>query len=166
MGMIRINGAKLLYIAAIVAVCLAFAWKPIAIHIWRIDHPRKVRVSGLEIAIPFPWAISSTGTVAKLRSFSSLWPSVNDDDATAVMEATPVDQKQESDTQWFAIRTKRFADGGYNGIRSLYLHRNRTICVEAQKASTHAAYCRSISGINLIYSGGYNRLSSAEEILP
>jgi hypothetical protein len=155
-----------LYVILLALLCLAAAWKPEVIVVWRASHASSVVVSERNLRIPFPWAVSSTSLPARAQSFATLWPTWKDDSVGVQLEKTPAEQEKESDEMWVLDRNARFTSGGYKDIRNQSFSGGAILCSEVSNNGILIAYCRSKANINLIYRGSGVGLQSAIALMP
>jgi hypothetical protein len=154
------------YIISFVLLCLAAAWKPEVIAVWRAVHDNYVVIGERSLRIPFPWAVSSTKLPARARSFATLWPTWKDDDIGVQLEETPAEQEKESDEMWVLDRNARFTSSGYKDVRNESFVGGKILCSEVSRNELLIAYCRSKANINLIYRGSRVRLQGAIALMP
>jgi hypothetical protein len=66
---------------------LSLGWKPESILAWRLTHMNSASVGDREVQIPFPWVLARPKSPIKASTFSTLWPTLeNDDYLTAILE--------------------------------------------------------------------------------
>ena len=154
------------YVILFALLCLAAAWKPEVIVVWRASHDNSVVIGERNLRIPFPWAVSRTRLPARARSFATLWPTWKDDDVGVQFEKTPAEQEKESDEMWVLDRNARFTSGDYKDVRNESFVGGRILCSEVSRNGLLIAYCRSKANVNLIYRGSRVRLQSAIALMP
>jgi hypothetical protein len=154
------------YVILLALLCMAAAWKPEVIVLWRATHANFVVIGERNLGIPFPWAVSSTSLPARARSFATLWDTWKDDDIGVQFEKTPAEQEKESDEMWVREGNARFTSGGYKDVRTESFVGGKILCSEISRNDVIIAYCRSKANINLIYKGSRAGLQSAIALIP
>jgi hypothetical protein len=145
---------------------LSLGWKPESILAWRLTHMNSASVGDREVQIPFPWVLARPKSPIKASTFSTLWPTLeNDDYLTAILEEEPHAQRTEADDVWFLDREARFRAAGYSDIHRESYGPKSILCSIASINKTDVAYCRAKSNLTLIYSGSKLQLPRALALL-
>jgi hypothetical protein len=153
------------FFGAAFLLVLPLGWKPATILTWRLTHVNSAVVGNRDIQIPFPWVISHPKGPLKIRTFSTLLPTLHDDYMVAILEESSTAQRAETDDAWFLDREARFRAAGYSDIHRETYGPKSIVCSSASINKKDAAYCRSKSNLTLIYSGSKYQLPRAVALL-
>jgi hypothetical protein len=153
------------FFGAVLLLLLALAWKPEVILVWRTTHTQSAFIGNRNVPIPFPWVLTHRQSPVKIRTFSTFWPTLKDDDVSAILEETPAAQQAETDDAWISEREARYRVAGYSDIRRESDGSKSVLCSIASIKKTEVAYCRSKSNLTLIYSGSTLELPRAFALL-
>jgi hypothetical protein len=153
------------WFGAALLLLLSLGWKPEVILAWRLTHMNSASVGNREVQIPFPWVLAHPKGPVKALTFSTLWPTLKDDDLAAILEEAPAAQRTEADEAWFLDREARFRAAGFSDIHRESYGSKSIRCSIASINKTDVGYCRSTSNLTLIYSGPELQLPRAFALL-